>query len=279
MSLEIHQRPGAATLAPFGTYRCEPALPKPAVHPLHSPAGVVLSGFEMSDHVWHRGLWFTIKFINGENFWEEGESTGIQQSQGEPTCELLGDDRSRLRHHLRWTSKSTGPVIDERRTIEFASRDDLYVIDWTSELTALADLKLDRTPYTTWGGYGGLAFRASRELHDTTFLLPNGEAVAALTGQPHDWTVMQSSVDGGSKRRVSIGFVDHPSNPRSPSPWYNKGAGGFTFANAAFLFHEPMDLAKGRTLAFRYRIFIRDGAFTVDEFAALAKSYRATEVK
>src|SRR2546430_969735 len=54
--------------------------PKPFFHPLHTPAGHCLTLFEPHDHVWHRGLWFTIKFINGENFWEESEPFGIQQT-------------------------------------------------------------------------------------------------------------------------------------------------------------------------------------------------------
>ena len=46
-------------------------LPKPCFHPLHTAAGRQIAGFQMSDHTWHRGLWFTIKFINKTNFWEE----------------------------------------------------------------------------------------------------------------------------------------------------------------------------------------------------------------
>ncbi len=54
--------------------------PKPYFHPLCTPAGHVLTSFEPHDHVWHRGLWFTIKFVNGENFWEENAPFGTQQT-------------------------------------------------------------------------------------------------------------------------------------------------------------------------------------------------------
>ena len=47
--------------------------PKPFFHPLSTPAGHCLSIFEPHDHPWHRGLWFTIKLINGENFSPEQE--------------------------------------------------------------------------------------------------------------------------------------------------------------------------------------------------------------
>src|SRR5687768_15691653 len=65
-------------------------LPKPCIHPLVTPAGHRLTGFEMSDHVWHRGLWFTIKFVNGTNFWEEQAAFGVQDSASEPICEMIG---------------------------------------------------------------------------------------------------------------------------------------------------------------------------------------------
>jgi Methane oxygenase PmoA len=38
-----------------------PGAPKPYFHPLLGPAGVPLTIYEPYDHLWHRGLWFTIK--------------------------------------------------------------------------------------------------------------------------------------------------------------------------------------------------------------------------
>src|ERR1019366_3254106 len=72
---------GDPAAPPSVVYQFNPSLPKPCIHPFFTPRGHQLSGFEMSDHVWHRGLWFTIKFINGSNFWEERPPFGIQVSQ------------------------------------------------------------------------------------------------------------------------------------------------------------------------------------------------------
>jgi hypothetical protein len=251
----------------WATYRYDGALPKPCVHPLVTPRGHVLSGFEMSDHVWHRGLWFTIKFVNGANFWEEQPPFGVQVSRSQPVCELVAPRKLRITHRLKWTSEATGAVIDEMRMLTFRSDG---VIDWATELRARKDLTLDRTPFTTWGGYGGLAFRAARELHDVNFLLPNGDTASALAGQSHAWTVMQAKVDGGAEQHVSIGMIDHPANPRSPSPWYCKSGNGFNYMNPALLFHEPMSLKEGDLLRLRYRVMHRDGFWTPDEFASAA---------
>jgi hypothetical protein len=265
--------------SPLATYRFG-GLPKACVHPLTTPRGHCLTGFEMSDHVWHRGLWFTIKFVNGTNYWEEQSTFGVQISAKEPRCELLSESAMRLTHQVDWTAEATGVVFNEQRSLTFRrSADGVNAIDWTTQLRAAADLTLDRTPYTTWGGYGGLSYRASREVHDVNFVLPNGETVPALAGQKHDWVVMQGSVDGGSGGKISLGMVDHPTNPRTPSPWYCKSGNGFNYMNAAFLFHEAMPLPRGESLKFRYRIFYRDGLWTAGEFADLAKAFRGEEDK
>lgn len=255
-------------------YQSSPSLPKPCVHPMKTPARVTLSGFEMSDHVWHRGLWFTIKFINGTNFWEEHEPYGIQRGRAQPRVELTGHNAATVTHGLDWISDATGLVIQETRRLHFSAIGDVRQIDWTTELRAMKKLTLDRTPFTTWGGYGGLIYRGSRELHDVNFEVSSGEKVNALTGERHDWCLMNAAVDGGPKRRVSIGMIDHPDNPRSPTPWYGKGSNGYTFMNAAFLFHEPMEVPEGKVMKMRYRVAWRDGAWEDGAFAALADQFR-----
>jgi len=80
-------------------------------------------------------------------------------------------------------------------------------------------------------------------------------------------------VDGGLEQKVSFAIVDHPGNPRSPSPWYAK-CGAVNYINAAFLFHEPMHVKAGEPLRFRYRVVYRDGLWDADGFAALAAAYR-----
>jgi hypothetical protein len=268
---------GGGSETASAVYQFNSKLPKSCVHPLVTAKGHQLSGFEMSDHIWHRGLWFTIKFINGSNFWEERPPFGIQVARSQPLCEMLAKDAVRLTYAADWNSDATGTVLSEKRAVTFRfDQTGIGVIDWDTELQATQDLVLDRTPYTTWGGYGGLAFRGSRELHDASYLLPNGEARPAVIGERQDWVVLQAAVDGGAGERVSLGMMDHPANPRGQSPWYCRGEPGYILMNAAFLFHEPMTFQQGQTLRFRYRILYRDGLWNAEEFAALATAFRAT---
>jgi Family of unknown function (DUF6807) len=260
---------------PIATYRYEKNLPKPCFHPLRTAAGHEITGFEMPDHPWHRGLWFAIKYVNGSNFWEERPPFGIQKTEGRPQCRVSGPGAVSIDHDLTWTSQATGPVIQERRAITFAVRPDgVRQIDWSTSLEPLQELLLDRTPYTTWGGYGGLTFRAPYELHGDGYLLPDGQSVRTLTGEAHPWAVFRGAIKGRSGAKISLGIIDHPTNPRSPTPWYGKTDEGYDFMNAAFLFHEPMTIGKSRPLHFRFRVLYRDGWWEADEFARLADDFR-----
>lgn len=126
-------------------------------------------------------------------------------------------------------------------------------IFWHTRLTAQADLHLDRTHFTTWGGYGGFAFRAGRELQSDRFHTPGGSHEAVL-GEKHAWIALNGLLDGGHKEEVGIAaFVDWE-HPRYPFPMYAKSNDGFTFFNPAFLFHAGMDLKAGDELSLRYMV-------------------------
>ncbi len=66
---------------------------KPYIHPLRTVAGVPLTAFQPSDHVWHRGLWFSWKYINGVNYWEEApkEIDGRLLSVSDGRTEVAGN--------------------------------------------------------------------------------------------------------------------------------------------------------------------------------------------
>jgi hypothetical protein len=263
--------------SPIATYLFDEKLPKPCFHPLCTPAGHQITAFQPSDHIWHRGLWFAIKFINQSNFWEERPPFGIQKTLGRPECKLTAPDTLQIVQQLEWTSQAIGPVIREHRTIAItAMPDGSRQIDWTTNLEAMQDLLLDRTPYTTWGGYGGLAFRATREVHGASYLLPDGQSTPNIAGQPNPWALMRAFVNANAEAKISVGMIDHPSNPRTPMPWYCRSGENYDVMYAAFLFHGPMTLAKGRKLALRHRVLYRDGWWEAEEFDRLASAFRDT---
>ncbi|WP_025745725.1 PmoA family protein [Kallotenue papyrolyticum] len=249
--------------------------PKPYIHPLCTPAGACLTLFEPHDHVWHRGLWFTIKYINGDNFWEEGDPCGIQHTLTPPTVSHDPSGAMTLESALHWQPPAAHapPVIHEQRRIVYRPLSaDAYALDFDLALTAQADLLLDRTPFTTWGGYGGLILRGNRNWQATRLLFPDGSTSDRPTGVRATWCDLAGVLDGGPNLSGGVAIFDHPANPRHPSPWYGSTGSGHYF-NAAFLFHEPMQLAAGETLRLRYRVLVHDALWDVPRLEAAYRQY------
>ena len=156
---------------------------KPHVHPVATPSGHVLTRVEPPDHPWQRGIWFVVKFVDGDNFWEEGDPKGwgVQRHTGPPEVTPTG-----VRGDLAWVRPDRATVaIHEHRRLDHVVLDDdhAYAIDWDVTLTAPVDALLDRSPYMgVWGGYSGLAFRGRDGWRDTRLLLDDARCfgIAAL---------------------------------------------------------------------------------------------------
>jgi hypothetical protein len=103
-------------------------------------------------------------------------------------------------------------------------------------------------------------------------LFPDGSTSDRPTGIPATWCDMSGKLDGGLGQTGGAAIFDHPDNPRHPTPWYGATGPGHYF-NAAFLFHEPMNVAKDETLTFRYRVLIHDHIWEKERLQAAYEEY------
>lgn len=241
---------------------------RPMVHPLRTPGGHVLTRDAPDDHPWHHALWFTIKFVNGENFWEEFDEYGVLRHVEAPSERNEGD-RTVVEGALDWIrpDRSTVAVRERRRLVDIPLGPDAYAIDWRSELVPALDTTFDRTPFEGWGGYGGLTLRGRGDWHDTRLLLDDGTDHDRVLGIPSRWCDLSGPLDeaGGD---VGVLIADHPDNPRHPVPWYAStraatygDEGWSNFANAAFLWDAPLEVAAGAPLVLRHLVVVHDGAW------------------
>jgi hypothetical protein len=254
--------------------------PKPYFHPLCTPAGHVLTIFEPHDHLWHRGLWFAIKFINGENFWEETPPFGTQRTILPPTITHEAAGGITVLSDLDWTRPDGKTVvIKEKRSFTFREiSESAYAIDFTFTLIPQSDLLLDRTVYTTWGGYGGLTFRGNRNWQETRLLFSDGTTSNRPTPKIADWCDLSGKLDGGVNQSGGIAIFDHPSNPRHPTPWYG-GTGPGHYFNAAFLFNEPMTVCAKQPLQFNYSVYVHDGIESAETLGLVYRLYIAKSAR
>lgn len=257
------------TIADRWTYHWG-ARRRPFIHPLRTIGGHVLTCDAPDDHPWHHGLWFAIKYVDGDNFWEEMAPYGVIRHDGPPTVTHGPDGRITLHGAVRWIRPDRDTVaIDEERSLTHVPIDDAtYAVDLSTTLRAEAGAVLDRTPFTTWGGYGGLTVRGSREWPDTRLLLADRRDVGRVVGETGPWCALTSTTAG-------LALFDAPTNRRHPVPWYGStrdptyGEGWSNFLNAAFLFHEPMRLSAAEELRIDHRVVVHDGDWSHAEVAAI----------
>lgn len=249
-------------------------LSKPYFHPLQPAGGPVISWDAPPDHVWHHGLWFSWKFINGVNYWEEDPATGRAAGATvwkAPTITTKPNGKARIVMDLAYEAEPGKPVLTERRTLDLSPPDSSgdFTIDWSSRFIARTEqVVLDRTPIEgepdgkSWGGYAGLSMRFAAMTHPTA-ATDRGDHALDKELSNTDAEAADYSGDFGG-RPAGLAIVQGPGSPVSPTPWYFIATPGnaFYFYSPALLYRAPMTIHKGERFTLRYRIHVHHGRWT-----------------
>ena len=258
-------------------YVYSPEEAKPFFHPLALPDGTVLTWLKPPDHIWHRAAWFSWKYINGVNYWEEDKITGKSKGRMEITSTQIecGEDYSAsINMELSYHEPGSELILIEKRKLYISpvSLDSsYYYIDWESTFKAVAkEVLLDRTPIpgepggVNSGGYAGLSVRLSEEIKDWKPLNSYGQVGMDCHGQKAPWVQFSGTTADG--RSVGAAVFDHPDNIRFPSPWYiTNTPGSKDNLSPSLLFNESLKLTQGQTINLKYRIFIHEGKLSASE--------------
>jgi Methane oxygenase PmoA len=256
----------------------DPNKPKSYFHPLASIDGRVMTAFEPADHPWHRGLWWSWKYINGVNYWEENPKTGKSDGITKLTrshAVTASDFSAHIELDFQYSIPEQKPLLLENRFLSISRPDEVgtYVIDWNSKFTATDQpVKLDRTLPShlggvNYGGYGGLSLRMAVGLEGFSFRTHDGETTAAAShGKSANWVQLADSTSG-------ITIFDHPTNPRHASPWYLYSGKSMLFFSPAPLFNDSLEVAPGQSITFTYQIIVNSQALTPDQIAQEWKAF------
>jgi hypothetical protein len=246
-----------------------PGVTKPCFHPLAPRGGPSVTAMRPADHPWHLGAWFSWKYVNGLNYWEEDPAT--KKSQGitewaDVVVTPADDHTARVTMTLGYHPPGKPDVLTERREIAIGApgADGAYEIDWHSTFTAMTDVTLDRTPLPTepkgqpWGGYAGLSVRFAEGMADRHVTSPDGP----IDTKPGRYRGRHRAVDYSGTfagRTAGVAIADHPDNLGSPSPWYCIAGDPMSFFSPAVLCFKPHEIKEGESLTLRYRILVHSG--------------------
>lgn len=263
---------------------------KPFFHPLSVRGGPALTNFKPEDHPWHYGLWFSWKYINKANYWEEDRRTGRAEGATrwtEPIIETRADGSARIALELEYVHPSGRVDLTEKRQISVSAPgpDGGYTIDWASEFTAGPEgAVLDRTPMPGEpggqinGGYAGLSLRVAGPPFRASFVCTTG----LVTRFEHDRArpsaaALACNLADGTNCVGGVAILSDPGNGWDNPPWYIVNSTVMRFLCAAILAPKPMALSPGAKLALRYRVIVRPKAWTPETLRATHAEWMVTK--
>ncbi len=266
-------------------FQYDPALDVPYFHPLNTLGGRTLTQDRPADHLWHHGLWFSWKFINGVNYWEIDGKTGRpagRTSWRNVSVAAREDGTASIGMELDYRpSGEETPVLTEKRMIEVTAPDaeGTYAVDWTGRFATLGDVVLDRTPLPgepdgrVYGGYAGLSVRLAGNLESRELMTSDGPVLELKDDRyrgRHVAAGYSGLIDG---QPAGIAVCDHPANPRTPTPWYMIRSADMSFFTPALLCYGQLTLRAGENLVLRYRVLIHSSRWDADRLRREAERF------
>ena len=242
----------------FTEYYTGTDLAKPYLGPLFEAYGGQMTrlDFKTREHPHHRSLWISQE-ANGIDFWNEPKGAhGFIRNQG-ITDVVNGGAYAAFTANNLWTSHGGAPVMDD------ATRFTLYN---TPREAALLDVDLTYT-----AAYGDVSLGATKEAGPLAVrMIPELSAnkggtgtIVSGTGGVNEaetwmrrapWLDYHGALDG---RACGVAMLDHPDNFGFPTHWHVRDGG--LMAGNNFLRMGPMELKKGESVSWKYRVVIHNG--------------------
>lgn len=285
----------------FTSFLYPDSLEKPVLYPVYTAtATAVTRGFPLNpqpgdpnDHPHHIGIWFNFENVNGLDFWNNSYAIPANKKQlygWIKTDRILQTSNGKmgvLSYHANWTNQQNKVLAEETTRFEFSGTAHQRIIDRITTITA------DTALLFTDAKDGLIAIRVAHALQiptekDQKFTddkgnvtivkggtdkIPNGNYLSS-EGKLGDsvwstrarWVKMFGKMNNDS---VSVVIIDHPNNPNYPTYWHARGYGLFAanplgekiFTNGKRV--KNLQLKKGESVTFRFRIVVDEGKETV----------------
>lgn len=285
----------------FTSFLFPDSLEKPVLYPMNTAGGTAVTrGFPLNpqpgdptDHPHHIGIWFNYENVNGLDFWNNSYAIPANKKsqygwvKTDKITKLSSGTEGTLAYHANWVNINNKILAEENTAFHFSGTAHRRIIDRITTITA------DTTLLFTDAKDGLFAIRVAHALQiptdkDQKFTddkgnvtivkggtdkIPNGNYLSS-EGKMGDsvwstrgrWCKMFGKLDNDS---VSIVIIDHPQNPNYPTYWHARGYGLFAanplgekiFSNGART--KNLQLQKGESVTFRYRVVVEDGKETM----------------
>ncbi len=300
---------------PFTTFWYPDTLEKPVLYPLIAANGTTVTrGFPLhtrsgdpTDHPHHVGLWLTFENVNGLDFWNNSYAIPADKKSSygwirtDTIFGVSSGQRGSLSYRASWTNQNKDVLLKEVTQYLFSGNEHQRIVDRITTLTA------DTTVLFKDAKDGMLGLRLAHELQipsaeDQPFTDDKGNVTTIKGGADSIATGNYLTSEGKTGNdawstrakwckvwgkmgsdSVSIIIIDHPRNINYPTFWHARGYGLFAanplgeaiFTNGKSA--KNLQLQKGESVTFRYRIVIQNGNSTItpEQINRLANEFAA----
>jgi hypothetical protein len=257
----------------------EPAIesPRPYLHPVRTLTGDEVSIYRPHDHVWHKGIAWSLPNVGPQNFW--GGPTFVRDkgyvqldNNGAQVHRSLAVSDGTVTQNLDWLTSSDELWFQENRTVSFSLVDGGWALTFTTAMTNVSGETILIGSPTTEGrpnaGYGGLMWRGPRSFTDGEVLTPAGRGGDELMGTRAPWLAFRGRHDGHGRTSTLV-FVDAQTNPGHPTEWFVRST-PFACVCPAPFFSAEVPVGPEETLTLSYTVIIADGEQEPGKLAAQA---------
>jgi hypothetical protein len=248
------------------------------VHPVHTPAGLVVTDLAPADHPHHRGLffgWVQVSGVAPGDWWGWGakapkEGRAIVNREARVTD--AGPKGVVLRLINSWRADEE-TVLRERLTLTAGAAPGCHVLDFEYKFTS----PVREAVVVAQSPFGGFCYRG-RPLGQLEVTGPDGPVTfkdsvhtRSETNWPptrwYDFTYRGESGVGGAA------VMDHPGNPLSS--WH--GVRSIHMLNPCIVAEDPVEIPFGEPLFLRYRLVAHDGPAAAVDLPALYEAFSNAE--
>ncbi len=282
---------------PFTSLIYPDSLEKPVLYPIYAADGELITrGYPISprqhepvDHPHHIGLWLNYENVNGLDFWNNSSAIAADKKPkyGWIKTTSIGELKSgkvgTLNYTANWHDINKNILLEEKTTFHFSAKGTIRIIDRTTTLTAVQDVKMPDIK----DGFLGLRVahelelpsKEEREFTDDkgnitkvkasddplvsgNYITSEGSSGDAAWGTRAKWCMLYGKKGNDT---ISIAILDHPKNIGYPTYWHARGYGLFAanplgqkvFSDGKEVLNYSLN--KGQSVTFNFRVVINSG--------------------
>ena len=253
----------------FTEYRYAATQKYPYFYPVVGPrSGISVTTESSQPWPHHRSLFFGSDKVNGGNYWQDELSRGQIVSREIRVEQAEGSAVEFTQVNLWVRPGAESPFRDTRRIRITAPSPDVRLIDFDVTLTALIDVRIEKTNHSLFAARMAPALSA-----DSGGVLVNAQGERdekATFGKASPWADYWGRRGGVAE---GLAIFNHPDNPWSPPPWFTRNYGFFSPTPFNWLENDQLNLPAGRNLRLRYRVVVHAGGTEEARIAELYQQY------